>query len=504
MPTKTDMWLNPGVGCDWSALEKMLDGDGTEDKVLNEGLADNYWGKGVSAHFWGQSECPVSRPVAGVVELAPSDDWKKGSASWLVKAIANKQQTHQKVLTGAKWPLGSPSPVDANRILGTIPAPPGQKNVISGQASFKGLFIGPLDSSSKEKVRKAAHDDFLADMGTNVHIHNMKSCSRGTTFNFHVDSSDKDVAALLEKCKKSFATLRAQTLKELMKSFGFRPMTFVVDTSGCMAVSRKKPLVRGDPRTGAASDDYDLGKSATGVKGTKLTKYSDPVRSDMTTTPKKTGVATPEKKTPKRLTPNEQKFSQVAKEVVENQKPLTPAEKRKALLGKVMHKAKVHLTQIESETPYVPATHELQQRKVALSTANAAIAADKGKKVSTQAAISEAKQSLSPPSQWQGALVKKSDAGKKLFENFELNVVDFSKQTKQVVGRARIQNGLMDNTYECNIKCIMKDDDLSIRITLVNNATFTGRFTKGNVITGTFAHERVNGTFKLMRTEHAS
>eukprot|EP01059_Diplonema_ambulator_P007578 TRINITY_DN17057_c0_g2_i1.p1 TRINITY_DN17057_c0_g2~~TRINITY_DN17057_c0_g2_i1.p1 ORF type:complete len:503 (+),score=200.23 TRINITY_DN17057_c0_g2_i1:42-1511(+) len=487
MPEKNDMWLHPAPTTDWAAIEKMLDGDGTEDKVLNGGLDEGYWGKGVGAHFWGQSECPTSRPIAGIVELSATDDWKRGSPMWAGKAKASKLDTHQK-LTGAAWPRGAPTNIDSSRILSTIPAPPGQKNVVCGQAAFRGLYIAPLSGDSKEKVRKAVHDDFLADFGTNVHIHNMKSCARGTTFGFHVDASDKEVAALVDKIQRAFASMRAPTLKTLYTGFGVRPAGFTVDPNGCSVICRKKPLVRGDAQTGAASDDYDLGKAATGVKATRLAGYSAPAAAS---TPTRTPVKSDDKKpTPK------------TKEV-ENKKPLTPAEKRKALLGKVMHKTKVQLTEIESETPYVPATHELQKRKEALSLANAELA--KEKKVSFEAAIAEAKTMLAPPSAWQGAIAKLNNKGRKAFENLELEVREFCKQTRLIIGRARVQNGLMDNTYEAKVKCVAdkeKKGELNVVITFVDTgATLTGKI-KGNVINGTYTHETVTGTFKLMRTEN--
>ena len=170
-------------------------------------------------------------------------------------------------------------------------------------------------------------------------------------------------------------------------------------------------------------------------------------------------------------------------------------DRKKALLGSVLKKTKQELSKIESEVPQVASTYALQQKKQAITQANVDLARDRtGNALNVE--VTMAKDMLKPPCEWVGAVVR-TEGGRKYIENFEMNVVDFNRQTRMMVGRARIQSGKMDMTYQCKTRVLVKDAVMTIEMLLDNGGVLRGKFEKKGQLSGTFKFPNGSGTFKL-------
>eukprot|EP00754_Rhynchopus_humris_P037079 Rhum_TRINITY_DN1917_c0_g1::Rhum_TRINITY_DN1917_c0_g1_i1::g.5208::m.5208 len=184
--------------------------------------------------------------------------------------------------------------------------------------------------------------------------------------------------------------------------------------------------------------------------------------------------------------------------------PMTAAERKRALLGGVLKRTKQAINKVEEDVPQVASTYAQQQTRKAITQANQELAHDRG--VGLQAAVAMAKAALKPPCYWLGAMVRTeaSGGGRKQIENFELNVVDFNVETRVMVGRARVQNGKMDMTYQCKVRVLNKDHKLVVEMSMDNGGICFGTFEKQGQLAGNFKFPNGTGTFKLMREEAES
>eukprot|EP01060_Flectonema_neradi_P037616 TRINITY_DN7622_c0_g1_i1.p1 TRINITY_DN7622_c0_g1~~TRINITY_DN7622_c0_g1_i1.p1 ORF type:complete len:538 (+),score=121.13 TRINITY_DN7622_c0_g1_i1:70-1683(+) len=532
MPAKEDAWLSP-IGAsetDWAKMERYLDGEVTlpEEEVTCTVSEDAYWGKGLSAHFWGPTENPVRRPIAAVIPA--SGDWKSAPPSgWQEQAKQQKKKMYSERLNEKAWPSGPPAPISSSRVLGTVKTPSEQTNVVSGEMVFKGMFIAPLNSGAKEEIKKSAQTTLQKSLGTSISINSLFSTPQGARLLFHAftDRKKADPASY----QKTITAMAISDILSCYDKFGVKPKNINLDTSRCKVVSRKKIYARGSPAHGATSMEEDQFTALTTASaryvapakvGTSSTKtaaggYSslsssvggglgsalaETVASQTVTNRVNTAAALFKQggHKDKKLTANEQRFASTVLDAANlslKPQPKTLADKRKLLLGKVMNKAKQQVMQVESDHPQIPSSHAKAQAMSSPKAARAPVL-ESEKIKDINAAIVEARNTLTPPSEWKGAL-RRTEFGRRTFENFELNLVSHSKETRQMIGTARVQNGKIDVTYQAKMRAMSKDGNLVLELVLDNGGVCKGAFNRRGVIEGTFKFPNGEGSFKLQR-----
>ena len=547
MPGKEDAWLSPigGGETDWAKMERYLDGEVTmsDDDIVHSCNQEAYWGKGLSAHFWGPTENPIRRPISAVIATS-GDGWKNAApVGWQEKAKQQKKKMYSERLNEKAWPVGPPAPLSTSRILGTVKSPQDQTSVLSGEVTFKGMYIAPLNSGAKENIKKAAQKAIQKSTGTTVSINSLFSTSQGARLLFHGFTSK--VSGDIASFEKSIAALSLNEIITCYETFGVKPKNIKLDPSSCKAVSRRKLFARGSPAHGATSMEDDQisalttsdaryvapakvssgGASAGASTGAKRTGYSGTSRAvDLSASSSSGGLGSALADTvasatvtnrvntaaalfkqgghkDKKLTINEQRFAATVMEAANmnlKPQPTTLADKRKLLLGTVMNRTKAQIMKVESDCPQVPSSHAKAQSMSSPRAVRATAAVDVDKITNMGTALDEARNTLTPPSEWKGAL-RRTEFGRRSFENFELNLVSLNKETRQVIGIARVQNGKIDVTYQAKMRAMTKDNKLVLELTLDNGGVCKGAFNRRGVIDGTFKFPNGEGTFKLQR-----
>eukprot|EP01063_Lacrimia_lanifica_P011189 TRINITY_DN17990_c0_g1_i1.p1 TRINITY_DN17990_c0_g1~~TRINITY_DN17990_c0_g1_i1.p1 ORF type:complete len:477 (+),score=195.10 TRINITY_DN17990_c0_g1_i1:54-1484(+) len=460
----------PLGGGGYAALEKLLDGDAVAAPQHDEGC----WGKATGAHFWGNSVAPVRRAVAAVVPVRTPTDTPVDLQS---KASAYRKDSYERRLRTA-WPRGLPEAFSTSRALGTVPAKKANKVVVC-TAAVRGLYLAPLTPAEVRAAAAKLQDDLSAAVrppGVLV-VTSLRPAPGGAAVTFEVAVAAAEAKDATRRCKSAaMAQVLLQNACSYYARLGARPTPskLLLNDVGALALV----CVRRGGIRGAVVED---GRHDAGGAPTPLSSAASSLAALGTA---RAGYSAAEPK------PKPKPVLKAA--------GATAAERKKNLLAGVMKKTAKKLNDVEMENPRVASSYELQRKKEAVNSANQKLAESRGEGMAQL--IASARETLKPPSEWKGALVRE-DGGRKHIENFELNLVDLSRETRTMVGRARIQNLKMDMTYQCKARVLQKDGALTVELVLDNSGVCMGKFPKRGVITGSFKFPNGAGTFKLIRSE---